>query len=72
MDKNQVSIDSTHGAAVDKSYHWRPIDDNTPMGVKIQLINEHTGVAVYGQWVGNRFFTHWAPLPTFRKSDGLG
>ena len=54
--------------AIDKTYYWRPIDSNTPKGVKMQLINQSYGVAVYSTLGNNNaFFTHWAPLPTFEK-----
>lgn len=53
---------------VDRTYHWRPIDENTPRGRKLQLINVKAGAAVYGVLqTDNTFFTHWAPLPTFKK-----
>lgn len=53
--------------AIDREYHWQLIDNNTPRGVKLQLINESAGVAVYGRLgTVEEFFTHWAPLPTFK------
>lgn len=55
-------------ASIDRGYHWRPIDSNTPRGVKMQLINKFSGVAVYGTLGADvPWFTHWAPLPTFKK-----
>ena len=55
-------------ATVDTEYHWRPIDENTPLGTKVQLINRRYGVATYGQvYSSDTFWTHWAPLPTFKK-----
>ena len=65
-----VRHDISHGgeAAIDRSYNWLPIDANTPRGVKLQLINKRYGVATYGQiFSDNCFWTHYAPLPTFRK-----
>lgn len=54
-------------AVVDTQYHWRPIDSSTPRGVKLQLINERLRVATYGSVSAKEtFFTHWAPLPTFK------
>jgi len=56
--------------AIDPEYHWREIDKDTPRGVKIQLINKADGVAMYGALISSdRYFTHWAPLPTFRKHN---
>lgn len=55
-------------AAVDRQYYWRLIDDDTPRGTKLQLINRRDGVAQYGPIHGRVcHFTHWAPLPVFKK-----
>ena len=54
--------------AADTAYHWRDIaSDPPPQGVKLQLINERYGVAVYGTWKPASDWTHWAPLPTCKK-----
>jgi len=59
--------DNTHVALIDKGYHWRSIGADTPRGSKMQLINRRYGVAIYGPISSHeRFFTHWAPLPTFQ------
>ena len=64
---SQSRRDSTNSAAVDPDYFWRPIDKNTPVGVKMQLIRKSEGVATYGfHSSGNQWFTHWAPIPKFR------
>lgn len=64
-----MSIMSTNTAgtvAIDRKYHWIPIDANTPRGVKLQLINRRDNVATYGVvYTNNVHWTHWAPLPTF-------
>lgn len=58
--------DHTRAAFIDKGYHWRDIGADTPRGSKMQLINRRYGVAIYGPISSHeRFFTHWAPLPTF-------
>lgn len=65
-----MTIKETHdkAATVDSQYHWRPIDEDTPIGTKVQLINRRYGVATYGQvYSSDTFWTHWAPLPTFKK-----
>ena len=55
--------------ASDTAYHWRSIaSDPPPQGVKLQLINERYGVAVYGTWHTGSDWTHWAPLPTFKPT----
>ncbi len=54
--------------AADTAYHWRSIAiDSPPQGVKLQLINDRYGVATYGTWHTGSDWTHWAPLPTFKK-----
>lgn len=59
--------DSTKAAVVDESYHWRPINKDTPRGMKLQLINRRYGVAQYAILSTNdTWFTHWCPVPTFR------
>ena len=64
-------LDSSKQAAVDREYYWLPIA-TCPQGVKVQLVNRMYGVAVYGQYRSKeKFWTHWAPLPVFRKEkDG--
>ena len=65
-----MSIKDTNdkAATVDTEYHWRLIDADTPRGTKLQLINRRAGVATYGQIFGSdSFWTHWAPLPSFKK-----
>lgn len=70
MQRHEVNTDNT--VAVDREYYWRPIAE-CPLGVKVQLINRRYGVAVYGNHNGkDRFWTHWAPLPVFRKENGDG
>jgi hypothetical protein len=65
--KRSSMIDSTKSAAVDHTYHWIPVGPDTPRGVKLQLINQAAGVATYGNYTGKEHWTHWAPLPTFKK-----
>ena len=59
-----MQLDSTNTAAVDPSYHWIPIE-SCPHNVKVQLLGD--GVAQYGVYRGDGFFTHWCPLPTLKK-----
>jgi hypothetical protein len=66
----ELNTDRT--VAVDREYYWRPIA-TCPGGVKVQLINRRYGVAVYGNYVKkDGFWTHWAPLPVFRKENEDG
>ena len=58
-------IDSTGAAAVATDYYWIPIDENTPRGVKLQLLGKG-GVAHYSTYHGASHWTHWAPLPKRR------
>lgn len=63
-----MTRDSTGVAFVDQDYHWEPITAATPRGGKAQLINQDAGVPQYGVIpFGPTWFTHWAPLPTFKK-----
>jgi hypothetical protein len=63
-----MTTDSTKAAAVDRTYHWLPIDEHTPTGVKLQLIRKDAGAAYYGTYKrSDTFPTHYALLPTFKK-----
>ena len=55
-------------AVVAPNCHWIPIDENTPRGVSMWLINKRSGVAQKGHYYpDDKFFDHWYPLPTFKK-----
>lgn len=63
-----TDLDSTHAAAVNNAYHWRPMA-TCPKGSKVQLLTRY-GCAIYGQWNGrDTIYTGWAPLPT-RAPEG--
>lgn len=53
--------------AVSTSVYWLPIDEKTPLGVKLLLINRNAGVASLGQYQKDGHWTHWASLPKFQK-----
>lgn len=54
----------------DTEYHWREIaTDPPPRGVKLQLIHQRYGVCAYGNYNQYDYWTHWAPLPTFKPED---
>ena len=62
-------LTSDGAAAVTPDCHWMPIDANTPRGVSMLLINKRSNVAQKGHYnPGDKFFDHWFPLPTFKKS----
>lgn len=83
MSSTKLNAEKT--VAIDKGYHWRKVNNDTPIGVKLQLINKDAGVAFYGTLTSQtrrmlaecellahqkaNFATHWAPLPTFPKDD---
>ena len=63
MTPTKIGLDSTHQAAVDREYHWRPMG-SCPTGTKVQLLTRY-GCAIYGTWTGkDTFYEGWAPLPT--------
>lgn len=62
-----TELNNSRTALVDRDYHYRKIDKDTPTGVKLILANRSAGVACWGQYIpGDKFWTHWAPLPTFQ------
>lgn len=63
-----ITPTSDKAAIADKDYHW--IDATVtppPSGLKMLLINKPAGVAVLGVWRKSEDWTHWCPLPTFKK-----
>jgi hypothetical protein len=61
-----VVLDSSAEVAVDKFYHFQPMN-TCPIGVKVQLLGDG-GVAVYSQYNGkDTFWQGWAPVPTKKK-----
>ena len=62
---HKLNTDKTALVATD--YYWLPIDANTPLGVKLLLINQGAGVATLGQYFKTGHFTHYAALPKFKK-----
>jgi len=64
-----ITTTNDKAALVDKDYHW--IDAKVtrpPVGPKMLMIDKTLGVAVLGAWRENDGWTHWCPLPTFRKN----
>ena len=56
-------------AAVCTETKWRKLTADTPMGAKMLLINRDSGVALVTTNVGNGWWTHWCPLPTFETEE---
>lgn len=67
-----MTTKTTHDqlALVDIEHNWIPIDPAKPppMGVKLLLINRSLGVAVIGNYSTNTTWTHYAGLPTFKRT----
>jgi hypothetical protein len=61
----KINTDKT--AAVATEVFWLPIDKDTPVGVKMLVINKEFGVAVISSRYAGSSFTHWAPLPKFKE-----
>ena len=57
-----IKSTSDGAAVVDTEYFWIPVDEHTPRGAKLQLLGQG-GVAVYANYDGDKFWTHWCPLP---------
>ena len=64
-----IRISTDKSCLVDTELKWQKIDKDTPIGVKMLLINREYGCATVGIHWGypTGVFTHWAPLPTFKK-----
>ena len=63
-------ISSDGAALITTNCKWIPIDENTPRGVKMMLINKKYGVAQVSVYLNtDDYFTHWFPLPTFEKDE---
>lgn len=54
-------------AAVTPDIKWLPIDDFTPVGARMLLIERAQGVAYVRSHQRDDGFDHWHPLPTFAK-----
>ena len=61
-------INAANTVAVATDVYWQPIE-SCPRGVKVQLLNDAAGVAVYGTYSGEAFWDFWSPLP---KKSRLG
>lgn len=63
-----MSIDSTKAALVAQDVYWLPIDKDTPLGVKLLVINKTHGVLTTSTLGPNeKYFTHYQAMPKFAK-----
>ena len=62
------TLNAAKTVAVATDTFWIPIDADTPRAVKLQLLGKG-GVAHYGSYGGDDFWTHWCPLPKKRKEE---
>jgi hypothetical protein len=60
-------INADKKVAVSTDVYWQPIA-TCPRGVKVQLLGAG-GVATYGTYYGDKFWSHWCPLPKKPKED---
>lgn len=64
-----IAPTSNKAAIVDKDYNWIDAKETPPpSGMKMLMIDRKLGVAVLGSWRDSDGWTHWCPLPTFKKS----
>ncbi len=68
VDAMSHKLNSDKTAAVSLEAEWLPIDSSTPRGVKMLLISVKYGIAQISIYApGDKYFTHWHPLPRFQK-----
>ena len=60
-------LNKDQSVAIDPERKWIPIGPFTPVGVRMLLIDEKQGIAYIRQHTKSDQFTHWSPIPTFRK-----
>ena len=60
-------LNRDQSAVVAEDQKWIPIGPFTPVGVRMLLIDEKQGIAYIRQHTKDDQFTHWSPIPTFRK-----
>lgn len=59
------ALNGAKTVAVATDVYWQHIN-SAPRSVKVQLLGKG-GVATYGQYNGDKFWTHWCPLPKLLK-----
>lgn len=61
--KSKMDYKVKEDVVVSSNQAWKLIDESSPQGVKVLLIDRKAGVATLGHI--DEQFTHWAPLPRF-------
>lgn len=69
MASKLITINRDNTVAVNQTIYWIPIDSNTPIGVKLLLINRKLGVATTGHYYPGNDWTHWQGMPKFLDED---
>jgi hypothetical protein len=68
-DMTNIKLTHDHFAVVDVNNKWLDAKESPPpKSVKMLMIDKKLGVAVLGTWRDSDGWTHWCPLPTFKKS----
>lgn len=60
-------LNKDQSAAVAPDIKWLPIDEYTPLGVRMNLIERRQNICYVRIHTRGDGFTHWSPLPTFPK-----
>lgn len=64
----RTKLTSDRAAVVAPDMHWLSVAEAPPpRGAKVLLINRSLGTATLGHWSAGSPWTHWFPLPTFKK-----
>jgi hypothetical protein len=58
-------LNRDQSAVVTPKFKWLPIDDATPIGARMLLIERRQNICYVRTHQRGDGFTHWAPLPTF-------
>jgi len=62
-------LNNAKTAAVSLDTFWKPVDDDTPNGVKVLAINQRFGVALITIFRKQDGWTHWHGLPRFKTEE---
>ena len=62
-------LNSDRTAAVAPSVKWLRIDESTPIGCRMQLVDRAQNIAFTRVHHKGDGFTHWFPVPTYDEND---
>ena len=62
-------LSSDGAAVVAPDVKWLRIDERTPIGAKMQIIDKAQNIAYTRIHYKGDGFTHWFPVPTFDKDE---